>query len=334
MPLRLIEICAPDGRKDDIGEIARKHNALDVWHGVRNTDHRRPVRILVSLDDQQKLMDDLHQALAPEKNWRMNIYQVEATVPEPGKGREREEAHEHAGTLVRGTLTREELYDDLEDAARLDVNFILFILLSTIVCALALIEDSIAAVVGAMVIAPLLGPNLTLAFGASLGDRDLIIKSALTNFGAILLTFALSFMAGWLLPVSLDSRELLLRTEPGFQNLAFALASGAAAALSLTTGASMAFVEIMVAVALMPPAVTFGIMTGAGHFEHAYGAGLHLAANIVCVSVAAQAVFLIKGLKPRTWYMRAKSRQSVKISLVFWIIMLAVTGLLIYFHRV
>jgi len=67
----------------------------------------------------------------------------------------------------------------------------------------------------------------------------------------------------------------------------------AAAALSLTTGLSSVLVGVMVAVALLPPAATLGIMLGQGNMSLAIGAGLLLAVNIVSVNLASKIVFLL-----------------------------------------
>jgi uncharacterized membrane protein len=42
------------------------------------------------------------------------------------------------------------------------------------VVAIGLLKDNVAVVIGAMVIAPLLGPNLAMALGTALGDTDLM----------------------------------------------------------------------------------------------------------------------------------------------------------------
>jgi len=83
------------------------------------------------------------------------------------------------------------------------------------------------------------------------------------------------------------ARELLYKdVEKGAQlDLNFillVLASGAAAALSLTTGLSGVPVGVMVAVALLPPAAVLGILLGNGNPALAMSAGLLLAVNIVC----------------------------------------------------
>ena len=96
----------------------------------------------------------------------------------------------------------------------------------------------------------------------------------------------------------MTSPELAGRTNVGLDSVALALASGAAAALSLTTGLSSVMVGVMVAVALLPPAVTLGLMLGHGEGSLAAGAGLLLAINVVCINLASKVVFFIKGIRP------------------------------------
>lgn len=103
-----------------------------------------------------------------------------------------------------------------------------------------------------------------------------------------------------------------------------ALASGEAAVLSLTTGLSATLVGVMVAVALLPPTATLGLMLASGQPQLAFGAALLLAVNIVCVLLSAMTVFLLKGVKPRTWLERSKARQSLAISISLWATLLLI----------
>ena len=159
-----------------------------------------------------------------------------------------------------------------------------------------------------MVIAPLLGPNLAFGFGTALGDIYLMRKSALTTSVGIVLSIALSAVIGIFWPFESLSSELTSRTDVGLDSVALALASGAAAALSLTSGLSSVLVGVMVAVALLPPAAVLGIMLGHGEADLAIGAGLLLAINVVCVNLASNIVFFIKGIGPRTWWEKEKSQ--------------------------
>ncbi len=101
--------------------------------------------------------------------------------------------------------------------------------------------------------------------------------------------------------------------------MALALVSGAAAVMSLTTGVSSALVGVMVAVALLPPAATLGMLLGSAQPGLAVGTALLLAVSVVSVILAAKLVFLAKGVKPRTWLEKRAAQQSTRVYLVVWI---------------
>jgi uncharacterized hydrophobic protein (TIGR00341 family) len=167
-----------------------------------------------------------------------------------------------------------------------------------------------------MLIAPLFGPNVAMAFGSILGDRELVSRAAITNAAGVGLSVICAACVGLVLPGDSTSTELLARTRLGYDSILLALASGAAGALSLTTELPAALTGVMVAVALLPPATTLGYMAGTGQLRLAAGAAALLAVNIMCVNLTAQPVFLSKGIKPRTWIERRAAHQSTKISLV------------------
>ena len=86
----------------------------------------------------------------------------------------------------------------------------------------------------------------------------------------------------------------------------------------------------MVAVALLPPAATFGIMLGRGNMDLAIGAGLLLAINVVCVNLASKVAFFVKGVRPRTWWEREKAKRAMFVFILVWLVTLAVLLLSIY----
>ena len=116
----------------------------------------------------------------------------------------------------------------------------------------------------------------------------------------------------------------MVRTDVGLAGVVLALASGAAAVLSLITGLSSALVGVMVAVALLPPTATLGMMLGSGEWSAAFGAGLLLAVNVVCINLSAKLMFLFKGVRPRTWLEKTRARQSVTTYTAFWILWLLI----------
>lgn len=200
----------------------------------------------------------------------------------------------------------------------------LLVVLSTVVAAIGLADDNVAVVIGAMVIAPLLGPNIAFAFATSLGDKALTARALLTDLAGLAVALVLSLGIGLVWPIDLTAPEIVARTDVNLASVGLALASGAAAVLSLTTGLSSALVGVMVAVALLPPTAVLGTTLGNGRWELAGGAALLLAVNVVCVLLSAKVVFLVRGVKPRTWLDREKARQSRLLYLGLWALLLAV----------
>lgn len=323
--MKLIEVLADAGNADTVASIAETHHAVDFRLAYRSEDEWQTMRILVSDDQAQGVLDKLHTLLGTEDRARIIVLPVETTLPRPSEAHRKEE--DRAGAM------REKLYDDVERGVQLDTTYIALVLLSTVVAVLGLSADNVAVVIGAMVIAPLLGPNLALALSTALGDISLMKKSLKTNLVGLSLTVAMSIVIGVFMPPDLTSAELLARTDVGLDSVALALASGAAATLSLSTGLSTVLVGVMVAVALLPPAATLGLMLGGGHPDLATGAALLLAVNVVSVNLAAKTVFLLKGLRPRTWWEREKARQATIVYMLFWLVTLLILVLAIYWRH-
>jgi uncharacterized hydrophobic protein (TIGR00341 family) len=315
LPVRLIEVIANRGHTDTIFAIAERFEALDCRAEPPAKPDGEPIcRILARPEKQQELLDQLQTALGVGKPWRIVILPIEATIPEPESPEEKPSPE---------TAIREKLYEEVAQGARADSTFILLVLFSTVVAAIGLMTDNLAVVIGAMLIAPLLGPNMALAFASALGDRELLLRAAMTNLIGVGLTIAAAGAAGLVLANPYSSHELMARTIFGYDSVALALASGAAGALSFTTGIPATLVGVMVAVALLPPAATLGYMLTTDRLAAALGAGELLAINIVCVNLAAQLVFLAKGIKPRTWFERRAAKQSTIVSVAIWSVLLA-----------
>ncbi len=322
--MRIIEIISDCGHVDTLRGLAEQHELLDFWSTVCDQDERCSVRLLVRPENQQQVLDSVQSIIGSSENSRVVIMPVEATIPRPEAVEDSEQKNKSA------TRTREELYQTIVNGIKLNSSFIWMVVLSTIVASIGLLADNVAVVIGAMVIAPLLGPNLALAFASALGDSSLIWQSLKTNAVGVMIALLISVVVGYLWPFDFNSQELMARTDVGYDGVILALVAGAAAVLSLASGWSNSLVGVMVAVALLPPAATLGLMLGAAKFDLAIGAGLLLAINVVCVNLSAKLAFIAKGVKPRTWIEKNKARQSVTVSVIFWLVSL---GLLVVFMQ-
>lgn len=321
--MRIIEVITDQGHVDTLRGIAAQQEIIDIWVGHNDEDGRCSTRLLVRPEKQQAVIDALQSLLSTAENTRLLVLPVEATLP---RLEEDDPEEEKQNTVTR---SREELYQKIVTGAKLDSNFMYMVIMSTIVAAIGLLEDNVAVVIGAMVIAPLLGPNMALAFATTLGEGKLLWLALKANIAGLFTALVLSILIGFIWPLNFDSHELMIRTDVGMDGIVLALVSGAAAVLALTAGLSNSLVGVMVAVAILPPTATVGLMLGSGHYQYALGAALLLAVNIVCVNLSSNITFLLKGIKPRTWYEKKKAKQSKIILIAFWFVVLIVLAMVV-----
>lgn len=325
--MRLFELSMADG--DSVGPVHQAvlaTNPLDCSLSDADSGGRRLMRMVFNEGDGQKALDTISTMLEHQEDWRLVVLPVEASLPKIEVEEDPELKKKH-----RMVALREEIYQDIQAGTKLDRDFLILTTLSTIVVVFGLAADNVAAVIGAMVIAPLLGPILAFALGSALGDFELMTKATRTALSGLFLGMAISVVIGLVFDVNLGSAELTNRTIVGLDSTALALASGAAAALSIVAGLPSTLVGVMVAVALLPPAASTGLFAGSGDFPMAVRAGLLLLINIVSVNLAALLVFFFKGVRPRTWLERRSAKRSVYINAAVWaVLIVALTAVAVY----
>ena len=316
MALRLVEIYRPDNNTP-LSPPDETYDVLGHWtYGI--DDDMRVDRFLLEVEETESFLDWVDDAVPTE--YRVVLQSVEATLPQPEvEDDETEpEPEEENEEVSVGRIGRAELYEYARDATDVSGAFYALVGLSTIVAAGGMLRNQPAVVIGAMMIAPLIGPNLSLALATTLGDLSLLSRALQANVlgGGLALVGALC--TGWILPVDPSTGEVTMRTVIGMADIALAAAAGAAGVLSITRDQATGLVGVMVAVALLPPVVALGLLLGDGHFPAALQAGLLTVTNIVALNLAAVCTFLVLGVRPRDWHDLEQARTSVRIALVLW----------------
>lgn len=317
MALRSIEITLPEGKKEQIEELlSERKEALDirmqhitgVWkHPVRGVMYSRLsekqilVKILAFAEESESLLKCLQEEFSDEEGFRINIIPVEASLPVEELAAKSSTDVDISEDKVNKSfrLSREELYEDISTAAKLTRVYVVLVILSAIVAAIGLWNNSVAIIIGAMVIAPLLGPNVALSLAAALGDIKLARNALKTNVIGLAIAAALSIGMGYILAVDPTIPEIESRTVVGLDEVLLALVSGCAGTLAFTSGAPATLIGVAVAVALLPPLVTSGLLLGSGYTTLAYGAFLLFLVNIVSINLAGVGTFLVQGISPR-----------------------------------
>lgn len=334
MSLRLLQIVLPRERNDDLAACFGELPPDRVWWDDVG-DGLRFTSVILHADGVEPLTDVLNDRFEAEPRFRLILLPIEATRPrlETPEALESDpvEPAESAPPkpLIGGRVSREELYEDIAEGVASGRLFVVMVLISTVVAAAGLLRDSAAVIIGAMVIAPLLGPNMALALATTLGDRPLMSRAIRANAIGAALALAMSTAMGLLIRFDPQTPELLARTDVGLSDLALALASGTAGALAFTAGVPATLVGVMVAVALLPPATTAGLYLGAGDWTSAGHAATLFAVNVVCVNLAATATFLVQGVRPDTWWEKERAKSATRRALAAWVVLLAVLTVLL-----
>lgn len=337
MSLRLLQVVIPVACADDLERLVADVPPDLVWRDDI-AGGLRFVSVLLRAAQVETLSDTLNERFRAEPGFRLILFPIEATKPslpepEPAQKEAGGEAPENEPAALPkpliGRISREELYEDIAAGVSGGRLFVVMVVLSTLVAAAGLLRDSAAVIIGAMVIAPLLGPNMALALGTTLGDRSLIRRSLAANAVGGSLALAMSVGIGLLVPVDAEAAELVARAYVGPTDIVLALASGTAGALAFTTGAPATLVGVMVAVALLPPTVAAGLYLGTGDTGRGLSALSLVAVNVVCLNLAATATFLAQGIRPDTWWEADRARSATRRAITVWVGLLAILGALL-----
>ncbi len=324
MPLRLLELMVSDEEAGRLPQLLEERPPLGVWTSSSG-DGGRMVRILLDAEHVESLSDTLIENFGSNQDFRMILLPVAAALPRIEEPEEKQSAEEpgDSGKERQSRISREELYEGVDQAGRLTLIHVVMVGLSTLVTAFGLIGNDVAVVIGAMVISPLLGPNVGLSLGCTLGDLGLVRRSLQAIGTGMVLALTLSGILGLTLTVDPATPQIASRTQAGIGSLVVALATGAAGTLAFTTAIPAVLVGVMVAVALLPPLVSAGLLAGAGEWRDAGGAATLFVINVTCINLAAVGTFLIQKVGPRTWWEEERAKKATRIAALTWILLLA-----------
>ncbi len=182
--------------------------------------------------------------------------------------------------------------------------------LAAVVASYGLLQDSTAVVIGAMIIAMLLGPISGMALALVEGDNTLLRKSLLAEVGGSVLVLTIAFLIGRIhadLPLG---KEITARTTPNILDLAIALAAGAAGAYAtISPRISAGLVGVAIATALVPPLCTCAICVARGLYRAGGGAFLLFLTNIVAIQSVTSLTLWLAGYGAR---LRQQSRSYLR----------------------
>jgi uncharacterized hydrophobic protein (TIGR00271 family) len=217
--------------------------------------------------------------------------------------------------LTQGERT--EVYQQMRRAARPGVDFFILIGLAAMIATLGLVQSSPAVIIGAMLVAPLMSPILSLALSIVQGNLPLLRLDAIATTLGVLMAISVSAAVTLLIPSTIVTTEILVRTEPNLLDLLVALASGAAGGYAAgRKEVATALPGVAIAAALVPPLGVVGYGIASGRLDIAGGALLLFTTNLIAIVVAAAFIFLLLGFRPQEARLRGQVRIKLLLSLM------------------
>lgn len=324
MALKIIEAHVPAEASDEahaiLGELSTRSW---VEEGGR---FGHVVRAIIGAERSGTALDALHERMANQGSLMVLVEPLDAVLPRPLASAQPDRKERISSSSA---VSREEVYAAISDGAKLHRHYLSLVALAAVVAGIGLTRDNTAAVIGAMVVAPLLGPNMAIALGIVLGDTPLVRRALVAAGAGFTLTLVFSIGLGLLLSPDPATPELASRTQVGIGDLVLGLAAGCAGALAFTSGAPTYLTGVMVAVALLPPTVASGMLLSTGETAGSISALLLAAGNVVSVTLAAILTFAWRGMRPRNWWQEERAKASARRGIAIFVgLLLALAGII------
>lgn len=186
------------------------------------------------------------------------------------------------------------------------------IFLSSIIATLWLLQNSVAVVIGAMLISPLLRPINGISYSISKWEKTLFWKSLSILIVSMFIAIILWFLSAKVVWISYETNEILSRTSPNILDLFIAIFSAMIAVLALGFNRfgweSIAWVAM--AASLMPPLEIIWIELYFWNMVGAYGATMLFLANLVAIILVWIVIFRLYWFTPNTWDKQKKSFET------------------------
>ncbi len=191
------------------------------------------------------------------------------------------------------------LFANLREESKISSTFMILLILATMIATFGLFINSSSVIIGAMLLAPLMQPIVSLSMGVLRQDSTLQLDGAKTIFIGVLAVLFTAAIIAFFTPIERLTTEMAGRLSPTILDLFVAIASGIAAAYAKSNEKILgSLAGVAIAVALVPPIAVAGIGLGWADWHMFSTAFLLFATNLVGIVLAASFTFVILGFSP------------------------------------
>ena len=233
------------------------------------------------------------------------------------------------------TIERREVLEDLfvfgkDNQVPFYKRMAYLLIVSTLIACCGLMADSSAVVIGAMLVAPMMRPVMISAAAITLGWSQYLYQALLLTLAMALSAVGIAAVFGLLSPQLIEiPGQVLARTEPTYFDLVIALVAGSGGAYTMTHKESGAIPGVAMAVALLPPLASTGILLVFLENSLALKAFILFFTNFAAMVLAATLTFLYLGISPRK--ARIRSAQSIRNYLMAFFLLVVGVSIPLYF---
>lgn len=285
---------------DFLGHI--KTNRLSVSFSQETTlfvDQEKQAAKIITLEVHPglKIIPSPSLLYLEEESDRKRAYQVDK-LP---KGEVTKDIVTKTLPWIRHATTEEfkELFTQLRENAKPRQTYVVLMTLSTILATFGLFSDSSPVIIGAMILAPLMSPIISLSMGVLRQDRQLMKSSLVTVSIGLGVGYLFSIILTLITPLSDLNAEISARTNPNIIDLGIAVISGVAGAYAHSKEEiAKTLAGVAIAVALVPPLAVSGIGIGWGDWSVFFGSFLLVITNLTGMVLAGSLTFLLAGYSP------------------------------------
>lgn len=191
------------------------------------------------------------------------------------------------------------MQDSLMDDAELDYDYVVLTVGACLIATLGLLSNSAAVIIGAMLIAPLMSPIRSVAFGILEGNLELVLAGLRALGVGTGIAIALSAMIGFGSGFLEYGSEVLARSSPTLLDLGIAITAGGISGYAkVQAKLSSTLAGTAIAVALMPPLCVVGLGIAQFNASLTLGASLLYCTNLLGITLACMLAFFLAGYSP------------------------------------
>jgi uncharacterized hydrophobic protein (TIGR00341 family) len=313
--VKQVQIVVPYDKTESVFDFLI--DVLNIKNIIKlNADNAHLLQFRIPDDAALDTMEKLKSRGVGVEYGYIDILDLKASLP-----RETEEARD-SRMQREAQLAVEEIYENVKSGSSLTFDFIAFTVFAAVMAGIGLLQNNVTIIVASMLLSPLIGPMLAVAFGYVVGDRDLFIKGTVNELislglslavGAVIAIMVLIFDPAHTFMAQVEAQvnsgiftEITRRGGFGlfdYLDIGVAVFSGTAVAISVTRGDMSSLVGVAISAALMPPAVNTSLMLVLGLGSgNALGVAIGgrslalLAMNIILIDISAIVMFRIKKL--------------------------------------